>query len=82
MELTGEHRIPAPRQVVWEALHDPAILRDCVTGCESLEMNDDGTPKYQGIDQSKLVPLLTAVLQEAFAEIGALQTRIEALEAG
>lgn len=45
MELTGEHRIPAPRQVVWEALHDPDILRECITGCQSLEMNDDGTMK-------------------------------------
>ena len=35
----------------------------------------DGNPMYQGIDQSKLVPLLTAALQEALA-------RIEALEAG
>ncbi|UOM34986.1 CoxG family protein [Acuticoccus sp. I52.16.1] len=45
MELTGEHRIPAPRQVVWEALHDPEILRACITGCQSLEMADDGTMK-------------------------------------
>ncbi|MCH2396512.1 SRPBCC domain-containing protein, partial [Oceanibaculum sp.] len=34
MELTGEQRIPAPRQVVWEALHDPEILRECITGCQ------------------------------------------------
>lgn len=45
MELTGEHRIPAPRQVVWEALHDPQILRECITGCQSLDMADDGTMK-------------------------------------
>ena len=45
MELTGEHRIPAPRQKVWEALHDPEILKECITGCESLEMGDDGTMK-------------------------------------
>ncbi|RAH98826.1 carbon monoxide dehydrogenase [Acuticoccus sediminis] len=45
MELTGEHRIPAPRQVVWEALHDPEILRECITGCQSLDMAEDGTMK-------------------------------------
>ena len=45
MELTGEHRIPAPRQVVWEALHDPDILKECITGCQSLTMEDDGTMK-------------------------------------
>jgi hypothetical protein len=37
-------------------------------------------PVYQGIDQSKLVPLLTAALQEALAKIDALTARVEALE--
>ena len=37
-------------------------------------------PVYQGIDQSKLVPLLTASLQEAIAKIEELETRLEALE--
>tara|TARA_B100001063_G_scaffold245189_1_gene280108 strand:+ start:1392 stop:2354 length:963 start_codon:yes stop_codon:yes gene_type:complete len=57
------------------------IVPEAVTGTKD-EANDDGTPKYQGIDQSKIVPLLTAALQEAFAEIAALTTRIETLEAG
>jgi hypothetical protein len=38
-------------------------------------------PVYQGIDQSKLVPLLTAALQEAIAEIASLRDRVAALEA-
>ena len=38
-------------------------------------------PKYQGIDQSKLVPLLTAALQEAIAKIEVLETKVAALEA-
>ena len=38
-------------------------------------------PKYQGIDQSKLVPLLTAALQEAVAKIEVLETKVAALEA-
>jgi len=37
-------------------------------------------PDYQGIDQSKLVPLLTAALQEAIAKIEDLETRVAALE--
>jgi hypothetical protein len=37
-------------------------------------------PAYQGIDQSKLVPLLTAALQEALTEIAALKDRVAALE--
>ena len=35
---------------------------------------------YQGIDQSKLVPLLVASLQEALAEIDTLKTRVKTLE--
>ena len=37
-------------------------------------------PDYQGIDQSKLVPLLTAALQDSIAKIEALEARVTALE--
>ncbi len=36
--------------------------------------------KLQGIDQSKIVPLLTAALQEAITKIETLETRIQTLE--
>ena len=39
-------------------------------------------PVMQGIDQSKLVPLLTGALQEAIAKIETLETKVAALEAG
>lgn len=42
MEMTGERRIPAPRQRVWDALNDPEVLKASITGCESLEQTDDG----------------------------------------
>jgi hypothetical protein len=42
---------------------------------------DQEFPVYQGIDQSKIVPLLVAGLQEAHDLIKSLQARIEALEA-
>jgi carbon monoxide dehydrogenase subunit G len=37
MDMIGEERIGAPRQLVWEALNDPDILRQCIPGCQSLE---------------------------------------------
>ena len=37
MDMSGERRIPAPRQKVWEALNDTEILKACIPGCESLE---------------------------------------------
>jgi carbon monoxide dehydrogenase subunit G len=36
MDMTGEYRIPAPRQQVWEALNDPEVLRAVIPGCEAL----------------------------------------------
>ena len=42
MEMTGERRIPAPRQTVWEALNNPDILKASIPGCQSLEkLSDD-----------------------------------------
>ena len=54
-----------------------AVVPECVTG-EKDAVDVDGNPVMQGIDQSKLVPLLTAALQEAIAKIEALETRLTA----
>jgi hypothetical protein len=53
------------------------IVPECVTGTKD-EVDEDGNPVYQGIDQSKLVPLLTAALQEALAKIETLEARLDA----
>jgi carbon monoxide dehydrogenase subunit G len=45
MDMTGEWRIPAPRQVVWNALNDPDVLRATIPGCESLEKQSDTAMK-------------------------------------
>ena len=44
-------------------------------GDNKLDAQGNTIPVYQGIDQSKLVPLLTAALQEAISEIEALETQ-------
>ena len=41
MNLTGEYRIPATRQDVWEALNDPEILKQCIDGCQELSKDSD-----------------------------------------
>src|SRR5262249_58312025 len=38
MNMNGERHIAADRKTVWAALNDPAILRQCIPGCELLEM--------------------------------------------
>jgi len=52
-----------------------AVVPECVTGTKD-EVDADGNPVYQGIDQSKLVPLLTAALQEALQKIETLEQRL------
>jgi hypothetical protein len=51
------------------------VVPEAITG-EKDAVDDDGNPVYQGIDQSKLVPLLTAALQEAIAKIEVLEQRL------
>jgi hypothetical protein len=72
--ITGVHN----EVKVWK---EDEELPDGVSAGDN-KLDDDGNtiPIYQGIDQSKLVPLLTAALQEALTEIASLKTRVEALE--
>ena len=55
------------------------IVPEAVTGKKDA-VGFDGEPNYQGVDQSKIVPLLTAALQEAISKIEQLETRIQILE--
>jgi uncharacterized protein len=45
MDMTGERRIAAPRQTVWDALNDTAVLKASIPGCESLEKTGDNQMK-------------------------------------
>ena len=56
------------------------VVPQCVTG-EKDAVDEEGNPKYQGIDTSFLVATLTAALQEAHGLIKSLEARVVALEA-
>jgi hypothetical protein len=56
------------------------VVPNAVSGVKD-EEDSDGKPLYQGLDTSKLVPLLTAALQEAIAKIETLEAKVAALEA-
>ena len=51
------------------------VVPEAVTGSKD-QVDNNGNPVYQGIDNSKLVPLLTAALQEAIAKIETLEQRL------
>jgi len=59
--------------------HEVTAVPEAITGVKD-EVDKDNKPIYQGIDQSKLVPLLTAALQEEVAKREALEARVAALE--
>ena len=60
--------------------HEVTAVPEAITGTKD-KVDEDDKPIYQQIDQSKLVPLLTAALQEAIAKIEILETKVAALEA-
>jgi carbon monoxide dehydrogenase subunit G len=41
MDMTGEYRIAAPRQKVWDALNDAEILKQAIPGCETITKHSD-----------------------------------------
>lgn len=51
------------------------VVPESVAGAKDA-VDSEGNPAYQGIDQSKLVPLLTAALQEALARIEVLEGKV------
>jgi len=56
-----------------------AVVPEAVTGTKD-EVDDDGNAVMQGIDQSKLVPLLVGALKESIAKIETLETEMTALK--
>lgn len=55
MELQGETLIAAPRERVWAALNDPAVLARCIDGVESLEKV--GETRFEGRLNAKVGPV-------------------------
>lgn len=55
MHMSGEQRIAAPRQRVWEALNDPEVLKQCIPGCQSLEKQGDD--RFDAVAEVKIGPI-------------------------
>ena len=41
MDLAGQYNIPAKKEIVWNALNNPNILKKSIKGCESLEKSSE-----------------------------------------
>lgn len=55
MTMTGEVQLPASREKVWGKLNDPAVLKQCVPGCEQLDLI--GENEYQAVATVKVGPV-------------------------
>jgi uncharacterized protein len=55
MELSNTRTVPLPREVVWAALNDPAVLKDCLPGCESIEA--DGEHAWRVVMAARVGPV-------------------------
>ena len=41
MKLTGSYKLNVKKEIVWQALNNPDILKQCIPGCESFEKESD-----------------------------------------
>jgi uncharacterized protein len=55
MQMTGQDRIAASRQRVWDTLYDPEILKRCIPGCQALTREADG--RLRAIAEVKIGPI-------------------------
>jgi carbon monoxide dehydrogenase subunit G len=55
MVMTGEQQLAAPRETVWAKLNDPAVLKACIPGCETLDVI--GENEFQAVATNKIGPV-------------------------
>lgn len=55
MTMTGEVQLPASREVVWDKLNDPDVLKACIPGCE--ELTKSGDNQFEAVAKMKVGPV-------------------------
>src|SRR2546426_10637615 len=55
MIMNGEVQLPAPREDVWAKLNDPAVLKACIPGCETLDVT--GENEFVAVATNKIGPV-------------------------
>jgi carbon monoxide dehydrogenase subunit G len=55
MTMNGEVQLQASREVVWDKLNDPAVLKRCIPGCEELARS--GENQFQAVAKMKVGPV-------------------------
>jgi carbon monoxide dehydrogenase subunit G len=55
MNMTGEVQLSASREAVWAMLNEPAVLKSCIPGCESLDKDSDN--EFRAVATIKIGPV-------------------------
>lgn len=55
MVMTGEQQLAASRETVWAKLNDPAVLKACIPGCETLDLI--GENEFQAVATNRVGPV-------------------------
>ena len=55
MTMSGEQQLTASRDKVWAALNDPAVLKACIPGCETLDVT--GENEFVAVATNKIGPV-------------------------
>jgi carbon monoxide dehydrogenase subunit G len=55
MTMSGEQQLTASREKVWAALIDPAVLKSCIPGCETLDVT--GENEFSAVATNKIGPV-------------------------
>ena len=55
MTMNGEVQLAAPREVVWAKLNDADVLKQCIPGCEELNMSSP--TEFQAVATIKIGPV-------------------------
>lgn len=63
MEFGGRYHVSAPRQAVWQALNDTAVLKACIPGCKRIEwVSETGLEAEIGVNLGIARPVFTGDL--------------------
>ena len=55
MKISGSYKLNAKKEIVWRALNNPEVLKQCIPGCESFEKESDAV--FNAIVTSKVGPM-------------------------
>ena len=51
MKLAGSYKLNVKKEIVWRALNDPSILKECIPGCDSFDKINDKTFEVAATNQ-------------------------------